>query len=205
MYPLVNRFLYQRYAKSIINDFESRVKVEDDSLAWLYELMVEYNVELYENGQENLSDPFYYNQVTFSLKQFGFDEEMIGFIIIPRMNIELPIFLGANDANMRRGAAHLTHTSLPVGGKNTNSVIAAHRGMSRATMFRNIERLEIGDEIIITNFHQTLSYEVIETKIINPTDFDEILIRSDRDLITLLTCHPYRHSHQRYLVFAERV
>lgn len=136
---------------------------------------------------------------------FGFEEEMIGYISIPRMNVDLPIFLGASDANMNRGAAHLTQTSLPVGGVNTNSVISAHRGMATAAMFRDVELLQLGDEIFITNFYQTLVYQVVETRIIFPNEINEILIQSGRDLVTLVTCHPFRHNFQRFLVFAERV
>jgi len=143
--------------------------------------------------------------VEFSLVTFGFEEEMIGYISIPRMNVDLPIFLGASDANMNRGAAHLTQTSLPVGGVNTNSVISAHRGMATAAMFRDVELLQLGDEIFITNFYQTLVYQVVETRIIFPNEINEILIQSGRDLVTLVTCHPFRHNFQRFLVFAERV
>jgi len=150
LYPHIRQLLYRQYARGMIASFEERLKEsEDDSLRWLYLLMVEYNEHLYKNDQENLVDALSYSQVDFSLRQFGFDEEMIGYIEIPKMNIELPIFLGANDENMRRGAAHLTQTSLPVGGMNTNSVIAAHRGMGTAAMFRDIEVLEVGDDLLL--------------------------------------------------------
>jgi len=77
--------------------------------------------------------------------------------------------------------------------------------MSTAAMFRDIELLELGDAIYITNFYQTLRYEVVETRIILPTEVETVLIQSGRDLVTLVTCHPYRHNFQRFVVFAERV
>jgi sortase A len=210
IYPHIKQQLYRQYAKDMIVSFENRLEAyisdsEEESLRWIYLLMVEYNKRLYETGQKNFVDPFSYSQVDFSLMQFGFEEEMIGYITIPKMNVELPIFLGANNQNLNRGAAHLTQTSLSVGGINTNSVIAAHRGMSTAAMFRDIELLELGDEIIITNFYQTIRYKVVETKIILPTQVSAVLIQSNRDLVTLITCHPLRHNSQRYLVYAERV
>jgi sortase A len=209
-YPHVRQHLYHHYAREAISAWEGRLEAyrsnsEDGTLYWLHQLIVGYNEQLYESGQKNFTDPFSYSQVDFSLRQFGFEEEMIGYLEIPRINISLPIFLGANNENMRRGAAHLTQTSLPVGGINTNSVIAAHRGMSIAEMFRNIEEIQVGDEIIITNFYQTLIYRVVETRIILSTQADAVLIQKDRDLVTLITCHPYRRNYQRYLVFAERV
>lgn len=116
----------------------------------------------------------------------------------------LPILLGANTVNMKKGAVHLTETSYPIGGENANSVIAAHRGYGKATMFRHIEKLEVGDEIFIRNFKEELTYKVYEIKIINPDDIRELEIKSGEDIITLITCHPYRVNNQRYIVKAQR-
>jgi len=185
-------------------------KAEDNQQSYTYNVggnqqfytdNVEDNQQLYADRQHNGS----YCQIDFGLQQFGFAEDMIGFIEIPKMGVKLPILSGATEENMRRGAVHLPQTSLPVGGINTNAVIAAHRGMSTAVMFRDIEMLEMGDVIIITNFYQTLIYAVVETRVILPTQVDAVMIQSGRDLVTLSTCHPYRHNHQRYLVFGERV
>jgi len=210
LYPYVCQYLYKVHSRQVIRDYEQRMKAydqpeSDNDWEWLYELMVRYNMELYASGQSGLTDAFSYQQVDFSLIRFGFDEEMIGYLSIPKMNIELPIYLGADRENMAKGAAHLAQTSLPVGGINTNTVIAAHRGMKTAAMFRDIEELEIGDEVTITNFCGTLRYRVAEIKIINPTNIEAILIQPGRDLVTLITCHPYRHNYQRYVVYCERV
>jgi len=210
VYPRVQQALYVQYANRIISGFESRMEErreesEDGTLRWLHDKMVAYNQRLYENAQAYLIDPFSYEQVSFSLIEFGFEEELIGYITIPRIDETLPIFLGSSDANMRRGATHMTQSSLPIGGLNTNAVIAAHRGLSRARMFRHINRLQYGDPIYITNFYETIRYEVFDTMIIYPDEIDAVLIQSGRDIITLLTCHPYRVNTQRLLVFAERV
>ena len=210
LYPHIQQFLYARHAANMIADFEARLETyraesDDGTLSALHEKIVAYNRNLYLTGQDRFVDPFSYEQVDFSLRYFGFEEEMIGAIHIERMNITLPIFLGASQYNLSRGAAHLTQTSLPIGGENTNAVIAAHRGMGTAAMFRDIERLETGDRIRITNFYQSIDYVVTETRVILPTQVYNVLIQSGRDLLTLITCHPYRSNHQRYLVFAERV
>ena len=125
--------------------------------------------------------------------------------ILPKMDIELPILLGANEENMSSGAVHLTGTSYPIGGVNTNCVIAAHRGYSRTAMFRDIEALEVGDKIYIENFREKLIYQVTELRIIEPTDIDKLLIQEGKDMVTLVTCHPYGYNYQRYVVFCERV
>ena len=152
-----------------------------------------------------MQDPFSFEQPAIDLADFGLDGNIIGFVSIPKMDIELPILLGANKLNMREGAAHLTGTSYPIGGRDTNCVLAAHRAYSKAPMFRDIQKLQIGDDVIIRNFRETLIYRVTELQVISPTDVQELLIQEGRDLVTLITCHPYRHNYQRYVVYCERV
>lgn len=215
LYPYICQYLYRIESQQLIREFDEQIAgydreaggdiAEKDNLDWLYELMVNYNETLYQEAQKKLIDPFSYQQVNFSLIEFGFDEEMIGYLNIPKMNVELPIYLGASEENLKKGAVHLTETSLPVGGVNTNAVIAGHRGYSGGAMFRDIERLELGDEITITNFRETLVYRVVEIVIILPTDIDKVLIQEGRDLVTLITCHPYRFNYQRYVVYCERM
>ena len=130
----------------------------------------------------------------------------MGVISIPKMDVELPIFLGATYDNMAKGAVHLSQTSLPIGGMDTNCVIAAHQGWYSAPYFRYIELLEVGDELYITNLWETLTYEVTSIKVIEPNDIDEILIQPGRDMLTLLTCHPYASGGRyRYVVYCDRV
>jgi sortase A len=98
----------------------------------------------------------------------------------------------------------LSQTSIPLGGENTNSVIAGHRGWGGASYFRYITKLEVGDEVIITNLWETLTYEVVEIQIIMPNEVEKILIQPGRELVTLMTCHPYASGgRQRYLVICE--
>ena len=178
------------------------IAFDNDPLTWLYRLITDHNRQIFENGQQSLVDPFSYNQSGFNLNYFGFEEEMIGFISIPRADIELPIYMGANRNNLRRGLAHLTYTSLPVGGTDTNAVIAGYINSGRSTMLGDIELLEIGDVISITNFYETIMYEIIDIRLIYPTQTDLLKIQSGRDLITLLAYRP--GSAQRYMILAER-
>lgn len=206
LYPRVSQGIYALQAGQVIADYEARLRgMEEDALEALYQQALSYNRQLYEEKQKHLTDPFSYEQVGFSLERFGLAEDMIGQLSIPKMKIRLPIYLGASKENMNEGAAHLSQTSLPVGGENSNAVLAAHRGMGSAAMFRDIEALAPGDEVIISNFRETLRYRVWEIKIIRPSDINEILIQEGQDLVTLLTCHPYRHNYQRYVVYCRRV
>lgn len=121
------------------------------------------------------------------------------------MHVKLPLYLGATLENMRKGAAIMGETSLPIGTKNSNCVIAAHRGYQGIPYFREIEKLNVGDRVIIQNPWEKLSYRVEKIKIIKPDDSDQIRIQKGKDMVTLLTCHPYRsHGKFRYVVYCIR-
>lgn len=124
---------------------------------------------------------------------------------IPAIELEMPVYLGASYDNMAAGAAVLGQTSLPIGGDNTNCVIAGHRGWNGAAYFLNIDKLQEGDEIQLINLWETMNYTVTEIRIIEPTDIKQVLIQEDRELLTLMSCHPYASGGKyRYLVFCER-
>lgn len=168
--------------------------------------MVRYNETIYTQGQTGLSCAYDYQKPSFRLTDYGLSDEVFGVISIPVMELEMPIFLGATEQHMADGAAHLSQTSLPIGGENTNCIIAGHRGYNGASYFRYIDKLKVGDAVYITNLWGRLTYQVCEIKIIAPHDVTEILIQPGRELLTLLTCHPYASGgRQRYVVYCERV
>ena len=172
----------------------------------LLELLETYNRELYENDQAALNSLVATEQpgVLFSVSSQPGD--VFGVLSIPKLELEMPLYLGATDKHMADGAAQLGQTSIPIGGENTNAVIAGHRGYNGAPYFRYVPELRIGDSVDITNLWGTLHYKVVETKIIQPNDIDAIKIQPGRDLITLLTCHPYASGgKQRFLVICERM
>lgn len=171
----------------------------------LWDAMTAYNQRIYEEGQSTLSHSGAYQASIFTLTNYGLPDEKFGVISIPKLELEMPLYLGATDENMANGAAVLSETSVPIGGANTNAVIAGHRGWGGASYFRYITDLTLGDEVIITNLWDTLRYRVVGTKIIEPHEVEEILIQPGRDMVTLLTCHPYASGgKQRYVIYCER-
>lgn len=121
------------------------------------------------------------------------------------MELTMPVYLGASDTHLAAGAAVLGNTSAPIGGANTNCVIAGHRGWRGADYFRHIDRLQVGDTITLTNLWKTLTYTVADIQIIQPHEVEKIKIQPNRDLLTLLTCHPYASGgRQRYVVYCVR-
>lgn len=136
---------------------------------------------------------------------YGVEGEIIGVLEIPAMELTMPVYLGASDVHLAAGAAVLGNTSAPIGGDNTNCVIAGHRGWKGADYFRHIDRLAAGDTVTLTNLWETLTYTVADIQIIQPHEVDKIKIQPNRDLLTLLTCHPYASGgRQRYVVYCER-
>ncbi len=206
-FPSASNYIYEKNVETEKEKFVVKITDEQNEniLDKLYKKLQEENQKIYEEKQNKLVDPFSYEQSAIDLSEYGIENNVIGYISIPKINIEVPILLGANTANMRKGAVHLTETSYPIGGVNTNSVIAAHRGYGKATLFRHIDKIGVGDKIHIRNFKEELTYEVYETKIINPDDVSELEIQEGQDIITLITCHPYRVNTQRYIVKAKRV
>lgn len=205
-FPNISNHVYEEKVKDDKKEFIVKIAQEEniDILEELYKELKERNEDLYQNKQKNLVDPFSYEQPTIDLTEFGIKDNIIGYIRIPKMDIELPILLGANEINMKKGAVHLTETSYPIGGINTNCVIAGHRGYGKAELFRHIEKLEKGDEIYIQNFREELVYKVYEIKLVSPDSTEELAIQEGKDIVTLITCHPYRVNTQRYIVRAYR-
>ena len=218
--PSFSNFIYKEQSRALLENYydaigpklNQTIKIEDGKTLketsfseQLFNEFKNYNEMIYEKGQQQLLDPFSFEVASFNLPQYGFEENIVGDIYIEKLGLDLPIYLGATKENMKKGAVLLGCTSIPIGGENTNAVIAAHRGMGTKEMFRNIEKLEIGDEIIITNFWRELHYKIIEFRVIYPDEVENIFIQEGKDLITLSTCHPYRFNYQRYIVIAERV
>lgn len=172
----------------------------------LRQAMETYNQSIFANAQVDLCDAWSYQAPVFDLAEYGIEDGVVGILSIPKMDLELPIYLGATPEHLAGGAAQLSQTSMPIGGTNTNCVLAGHRGWYGALFFRHIELLEIGDVVLITNLWETLRYTVSEIKVIEPDAIDEILIQPGRDLVTLLTCHPYGSGGRyRYVVYCERM
>jgi len=225
IYPHIQRRLFDNRAQITIVEFENRMEgyklermlsngdsydipLEEDYGFWLN--MVEsflsfMNQRLYVENQVHLVDPFRYDHPCYNIQPFGLDTNIVGILSIPAIDINLPIYLGTSFQHLNSGVAHLTHSSFPVGGNNTNAVIAGHRNLSHGRVFRDIEQLEIGDEITIVNFINTMTYVVVETKIAGPHDIEALAIQSGRDLVTLVTTHTRRRGNQRYIIVAERV
>lgn len=205
--PIITDHLYNINVDNMEKEYNKIVKLlDEDKIKALNELLEEENKKLYLNKQILFtSQKHYLENAAIDLSKYGLENNVIGFIEIPSIDIKLPIYLGANEINMKKGAVHLTGTSYPIGGKNTNSVIAAHRGYYKTRMFRHINKINIGDTLYIKNYNGLLEYKATKIDIIKPTDLNKLTITDDKDMITIISCHPFPHNYQRYAVYFERI
>ena len=205
LWPVVTGYRLQANTDEAVQNFLEERKPEQQYPELLAALR-EYNQRIYAEKQCNLVDLEACEEPAADLTTYGVADEIIGVLEISAMELIMPVYLGASDAHLAAGAAVLGNTSAPIGGDNTNCVIAGHRGWRGADYFRRIDRLQVGDTVKLTNLWKTMTYTVSDIQIILPHEVDKIKIQQSRDLLTLLTCHPYASGgRQRYVVYCERV
>ena len=204
LWPVFTGQRLQADTDEAVQSFLEERKPEQQYPELLAELQA-YNQRIYTEKQSGLVDLKACEEPAVDLTAYGIDDEIIGVLEIPAMELTMPVYLGASDAHLAAGAAVLGSTSAPIGGANTNCVIAGHRGWRGADYFRRIDRLQVGDTVKLTNLWETMTYTVSDIQIIQPHEVDKIKIQQGRDLLTLLTCPPYASGgRQRYVVCCER-
>ena len=157
----------------------------------LFQAAQAYNEELYRNRQAGFTSISAYQEPVLCLSDYGIQDGVFGTVCIPKLGVTLPIYLGASEENMAKGATHLSQTSLPIGGVNTNCVLAGHCGFYGADYFRYLSTLTKGDEVILTTLWGEDHYRVSGVAVIALDDIASVMIQPGRELLTLLTCHPY--------------
>ena len=144
-------------------------------------------------------DPVYMNTLNIA------GDEMMGSVEIPKINIKIPIYHTTEEDVLNKGAGHLEGSSLPVGGANTHAVISAHRGLPSASLFTDLDQMKVGDHFLLHVLDETLCYEVDKISVVKPEDTSALAVEDGQDLVTLLTCTPYRVNTERLLVRGHRV
>lgn len=132
-------------------------------------------------------------------------EGLMARLKIPVIDLDLPIYHGTSDETLLKGLGHLEGTSLPVGGPGTRSVVTGHRGLADATMFTNLDRVNIGDTFTVEVFGEVLVYRTIEKKVVDPDETEALRTVEGKDLMTLVTCTPLGINTHRILLTGERV
>ncbi len=132
------------------------------------------------------------------------DDGIMGYINIPKINVQLPIYHGTDEKVLQVAIGHLAGTSLPVGGKGSHCVVSGHRGLPSARLFTDIDKIKEGDTWTMTVLNQTITYECDQIRIVKPTDLSDLTIEPGKDYCTLVTCTPYGINTHRLLVRGHR-
>ena len=203
LYPAISDYWNSKTQSQAINNYES---VLDNLKAEEYEALFAqahaYNQALYETSYplvDYKNVPGYYDTLSIT------DNDMIGYLKIDRIGVELPIYHGTSEAVLNKGVGHLEGSSLPVGGENTHCVMSAHRGLPSSKLFTDLDRMESGDTFQIIVLDQVLTYQVDLVKVIEPTDLSNLQIIEGGDYCTLFTCTPYGINTHRLLVRGARI
>lgn len=135
---------------------------------------------------------------------------IMGYLTIPKINVKLSIYHGTADSVLQTGVGHLNGTSLPIGGKGTHSVLAAHRGLPSSKLFTDVDQLEEGDVFYIKVLDETLAYQVDQIlPMVESTDMDTLsealAIDDNEDYVSLFTCTPYGVNTHRLIVRGTRI
>lgn len=208
LYPAVSNFLAERAQTNVIRSYQAAVDESNrQKLEEEWQKAEEYNENL---AGDPVHDPFVmgsgyvlpdnYEEV-LNLNGDG----VMGYLEIPRIDVELPIYHGTSEEVLEKGAGHLEATALPIGGKNRHPVISAHRGLPSAELFTRLDEMEIGDWFYLSVLDETLAYEVDKITVIEPEELEFLTPEENRDLLTLLTCTPYGVNTHRLLVRGTRV
>ena len=202
-YPSFSNYWNSKTQSRAIVDYEAVLKYMDPAdYSAIFQAAYDYNEALYQTEypfRDYKDIPGYYDM----LKVEG--TNIIGYVKIDKIGVELPVYHGTSDQVLAKGVGHLEGTSLPVGGENTHSVMSAHRGLASAKLFTDLDRLEKGDTFQVIVLDQVLTYQVDQIKIITPKEINDLLIVDGQDYCTLFTCTPYGINTHRLLVRGIRI
>lgn len=133
------------------------------------------------------------------------EDSIMGYVEIPKINVNLPVYHGTDDNTLERGLGHLVGSSLPIGGKGSHAIITGHSGLAGKRMFTDLEDLDSGDVFYIKVLGETLAYKVDQIKVVLPHEIADLKISAEEDYVTLITCTPYAVNSHRLLVRGTRV
>lgn len=207
LYPVLSSFLEGEHLKNVVSTYESNVKkIKKEETEQMLKDAEKYNDILYQATssiaskprEERLHEKKYENLLNLS------DTGIMGTIEIPKISVNLPIYHGTTEEVLSIGVGHIEGSSLPVGGKNTHSILTGHRGLPNSKLFTRLDELEKGDLFYIRVGNKILAYRVNEIKVIKPEAAEELSIKAEKDMVSLITCTPYGINSHRLVVTGER-
>lgn len=204
-YPFISNYMFEKSAGSTIESYKKQSKTYDQKQKEkALKEAKEYNQDLTRSAVQ-LTDPFkakksdgetmVYNNI-LNLDQ----SRVMGYLEIPCISVNLPIYHGTDAEILERGVGHLAASSIPVGGKSTHSVLTGHTGLSSAKLFTDLTEMKKEDLFFIHVLDRTLAYKVDQISVVRPEDTRKLQIVKGKDYVTLVTCTPYGVNDHRLLV-----
>lgn len=203
-YPLAANYINDRHQSLIQTDYSTAIKKLDNTdITAARQAAQAYNESL---------KPIRYDREAMDAAFVSYEEQLnltgsgiMGYVEIPRLDVNLPIYHGTEETVLQKGVGHLIGSSLPVGGDGTHSVITGHSGVAGKRLFSDLEQLAPGDVFYLRVLDETLAYEVVECNTVLPFETDLLLPDAEKDLCTLITCVPFGVNSHRLLVRGSRI
>ena len=207
LYPLISNIVGEKYRSMVESRYDKAVEqLNTMELIAEKEKAVAYNKTL-QSGTEN----------AFSREALAEAEEsywhllnvrsdgIMGYIQIPKIGVELPIYHGTAEETLDKGVGHLLGTSMPVGGIGTHCVLTGHSGLAGTRMFSDLDQLKAGDVFYVRVLDETHAYMILDINTVLPEDTSKLEIDPQRESVTLVTCTPFGVNTHRLLVRGERI
>ena len=209
LYPVISNYVNQKYASQIHTAYQEVMEqVDDAALLRTKELAVAYNRSIVPGASTEDA----YSQEGLLAASADYDSQLniagngiMGYVEIPKISVNLPIYHGTENDSLERGIGHLLGSSLPVGGESTHTILSGHSGMASQKMFTDLEQLTTGDVFYLRVLDETLAYQVVEINTVLPYDTSLLGIAPGEDLCTLVTCTPYGVNTHRLLVRGSQI
>ena len=203
-YPVISNMVAQRHASTAIQNYDETVhSMDTEKLDAAKEAARRYNEQLGSAldrdaaGEAEDTGTSYVDLIDVGAS--------LGYITIPKIDVNLPIYEGTSDDVLLKGVGHLEGSSYPLGGESTHSVLTGHRGLAEAVLFTDLDKLQEGDKFYLHIMDEVLAYQVDQVKVVLPEETDDLTIVQGQDYCTLVTCTPYAINTHRMLVRGIRV
>ena len=202
-YPFISNMVAQRHASQVVKDYETDVEeMDEEKIDAMKEAAKKYNEQL--SNVVSVDDENENNEQGESYADLLNIGESLGYITIPKIDVNLPIYNGTSQDVLSKGVGHMEQSSYPLGGESTHCVLTGHRGLPSAVLFTDLDKLEIGDEFYLHVLDEILAYKVDQIKVVEPNESGDLEIIDGKDYCTLVTCTPYAINSHRLLVRGER-
>ena len=203
LYPPVSDYINSRNQSRVVQSYQETVSNIDKS----EQEQILRRAQQYNERLAQTQDAFYYPE-----RVSGYEKTLditgsgiMGYLNIDKIHLELPIYHSVDPEVLQIAVGHLPGTSLPVGGAGTHTVLSGHRGLPNARLFSDLDKLEPGDRFTITVLSEVYTYQVEQTRTVEPYEVEDLQIEPGQDLCTLFTCTPYGVNTQRLFVRGRRV